>query len=339
MAERPEPYVRRDPGDVIRSGDWNELQVQAREEVHGHRHTGGADGLKIPRGGIVANAIDGSLIDPQAHVVLDSLTINKELKVNGNAVLGDIADLQGRFKKLEAEKLNRAGDSVTGALNIAKELTVTGKIEAGNSELYFTNTKHNHTGFGNTEGYAAIENAENYGALMILGRATNPSGKLKRVVQLWDFLQVKGDLEVSGSIIRRIAVATGLGPNDGTDSGQIKSRVLDFTKVHTDTAIRILYCDNFRVYTHAKAGRWEIRVNGAAPPGGMICQDKYSATSTGIVTNQHELGCILGYATGLPAGKHQIQVWVSTTPGYTSCDCYTGWKNSRWTIEAEEVRI
>lgn len=91
MAERPEPYIRRDPGDVIRSGDWNELQVQAREEVHVHRHTGGVDGLKIPRDGIEAKAIDGSLIDPAAAVVLKKLNVSTELKVDAKSLLVDLA--------------------------------------------------------------------------------------------------------------------------------------------------------------------------------------------------------------------------------------------------------
>ena len=274
MAERPEPYVRRDPGDVIRSGDWNELQIKTREEVHAHRHSG-ADGLKIPRDGIEANAINGELIDPAAKVELDSLTVNQELKVNGKAILSEVDDLLTKFKALETEKINRAGDTIAGALNIEKELTVKGKIEAG-------------------------------------------------------------DLEVTGTMIRKVAVATGLGPGDGTDNGQIKSRVLKFNKFHADTAIRILYCDNFRLNGSGTATIWEIRVNGAAPPGGKISQAKYSG---GIALNQHEPGTILGYATGLASGTHEIQIWVGPVPGHALSDAHTGWPSSRWTIEAEEVRI
>ena len=33
MADRPNPYVPKAPGDIIYSGDWNELQIQAREEL------------------------------------------------------------------------------------------------------------------------------------------------------------------------------------------------------------------------------------------------------------------------------------------------------------------
>src|SRR5262249_6869815 len=56
---------------------------------------------------------------------------------------------------------------------------------------------HNATGFGNTAGYAAIENSVNYGTLMILGRAGTPVG---RRVDVWDYLQVNGNLQVTGQI-------------------------------------------------------------------------------------------------------------------------------------------
>lgn len=73
-----------------------------------------------------------------------------------------------------------------------------GAIYAGNSDLYFTRTDHDHTGIGNTKGYAAIENAKNYDALMILGRAGTSKG---RYVRLWDYLQVNGGLDVTGEVI------------------------------------------------------------------------------------------------------------------------------------------
>lgn len=68
-----------------------------------------------------------------------------------------------------------------------------GALYCGNSDIYFTHTNHNHSAIGNTEGYAAIENAKNYDALMILGRAGTDKG---RKVRLWDYLQVNGQMEV-----------------------------------------------------------------------------------------------------------------------------------------------
>ena len=71
-----------------------------------------------------------------------------------------------------------------------------GSLTIGGSDVYFTDPNHNHTGIGNALNHAAIENAVNYDALMILGRST-PG---RRVVKLWDYLEVNGDLVVTGRI-------------------------------------------------------------------------------------------------------------------------------------------
>ena len=130
MADRPDPYVRKDPNDIIRSGDWNELQVQTREDILKHTHTGKNDGRLIP----------GKAIDPTAEVSVKTLTtsgnltVGGELKVNGKALLGDIADLLATVKGLQDEKLNRAGDTVNGNLSIQKGLLVGGNVGIGTSE-------------------------------------------------------------------------------------------------------------------------------------------------------------------------------------------------------------
>ncbi|WP_424097829.1 hypothetical protein [Moorena producens] len=77
------------------------------------------------------------------------------------------------------------------------KLDVRGDIRAGNSDIYFTNTNHNHTGIGNKSGWAAIENAANFGALMIMGRAGTSKG---RYVRLWDYLQVNGGMDITGNV-------------------------------------------------------------------------------------------------------------------------------------------
>ena len=102
----------------------------------------------------------------------------------------------------DAMTITPAPDALnTGAVGIGTpapqgKLDVRGAIRAGNSDIYFTRTDHNHTGIGNQAGFAAIENAANYNALMILGRAGTPRG---RSVRLWDFLEVNGDLDVTGA--------------------------------------------------------------------------------------------------------------------------------------------
>jgi hypothetical protein len=118
-----EPYVSKQPGDIIRAGDWNDMQSKARDEIRGHTHTGDGDGRRIPRTGIEPKAIDGGLIDPGADVTVKSLTTT-DLKVNGKAILGDIADLLSTVKGLNNDKLNRAGDTIKGSLTVQQDLTV-----------------------------------------------------------------------------------------------------------------------------------------------------------------------------------------------------------------------
>ena len=147
-------------------------------------------------------------------------------------------------------------------------------------------------------------------------------------------------LEVAGDFIRKIAMKTGLGPEDTTDNGQIVSRVLAFTKRYAATAIRIFYCDTLRVLGNDVAARWEIRIDGKTVPGGALIADKYSGSANQSWINHHDPTTILGYATGVTAGDHEIQIWVGPVPAGTSlADAHTGWSSSRWTIEAQEVWI
>ncbi|HEY9605870.1 MAG TPA: hypothetical protein V6C85_29965 [Allocoleopsis sp.] len=174
-----------------------------------------------------------------------SLTVQNNLNVAGNISIGGLTiqtissgtpptntlQVNGRVKATAFEGngatldgvVKKVGDTITGPLTVQNNLTVTGNvgigttepqgkldvrgaIHAGNSDIYFTKTDHNHTGIGNTIGFAAIENVASYGALMILGRSTPPSGR--RIVKLWDYLQVNGDLDVTGNINGKL---TGIG--------------------------------------------------------------------------------------------------------------------------------
>jgi microcystin-dependent protein len=101
-------------------------------------------------------------------------------------------------------------------LEVSGNLTVSGAITAGGSDIYFTQTDHTHTGFGNTAGYAAIENSSNHNALMILGRAGTAQG---RCVKLWDYLEVIGNLKVTGTITGNI------------DATNVNSGVLNIARI------------------------------------------------------------------------------------------------------------
>src|SRR5204862_6232715 len=63
----------------------------------------------------------------------------------------------------------RIGNSERAVIDTTGHFTIThGSLTVGGSDIYFTETTHTHTGIGNAVGNAAIENAANYGALMIL---------------------------------------------------------------------------------------------------------------------------------------------------------------------------
>jgi hypothetical protein len=144
MADRPNAYVHKNLGDIIRSDDWNELQIQAREEIYTHRHTGKDDGTQIPREGIAANAIDGSLVDPAAKITVDSLTTTGNLSVTGTMMLGDITDLLDKIKKLDKDKLGVSDGSYLGTFRVRDDLLIGGKIAVGASlplaKLHVVNT-------------------------------------------------------------------------------------------------------------------------------------------------------------------------------------------------------
>jgi hypothetical protein len=67
--------------------------------------------------------------------------------------------------------------------------------------MYFTKTDFNHNGWGDQPGCATIENAANYGALMLLGRnVSGPGQPLNRVVKVWDYLEVNGRFQTNGDV-------------------------------------------------------------------------------------------------------------------------------------------
>lgn len=101
----------------------------------------------------------------------------------GGLLFGMHSDRHFYFGDTVGNKYVMNIDATTG------DVAIKGAIYAQNSDTYFTNTEHNHTAIGNTAGYAAIENAKNFDALMILGRAGTAQG---RKVRLWDYLEVVG---------------------------------------------------------------------------------------------------------------------------------------------------
>lgn len=150
--------------------------------------------------------------------------------------------------------------------------------------------------------------------------------------------EVMTGIKSDGSLIcraNRKAFATGNGPADPSDSGVINSRLLIFNKTKTDTVIRISYTDNLRVYSAgSSACRWEIKVDGLSCPGQPLTYDYYQNLAH---ENIHRSRTVVGYCKGISAGNRNIQIYVSGVPAVTHGDCDTGWNNSTWVIETEEI--
>lgn len=101
---------------------------------------------------------------------------------NGTTFLNSPVSIQFRIGNADKMVLGNDGS-----------LRINGSCYAGNSDIYFSRTDHNHSGIGNGPGMAAIENAANFNCLMILGRTTGkPGAPLDRKVELWDSLKVNG---------------------------------------------------------------------------------------------------------------------------------------------------
>jgi hypothetical protein len=134
---------------------------------------------------------------------------------------------------------------------------------------------------------------------------------------------------------RTIQRSTGLGPDDSTDSGLIASRVLLVTKARADTALRIQYTDNLRVFGSIAACQWEILVDEASCPGGALVYNYYAYSNDNTFRNRS----VVGYCEGLSAGPHTIQIHVDDGIGevFDGSDCATGFFDDRWVLESEEV--
>ena len=169
-------------------------------------------------------------------------------------------------------------------------------------------------------------------------------------------LRVEGDLEVGGglTIFRPLlakggqtrgnlwhTTGRGLGRvKDGAKFGRIESRTLKVNKQHPDTVLRILYSDNIGVDGTRRGAYWEIRIDGSPLP--LESPIKMGVYQMDRVDSLFTHASIVGYTQQLPPKIYEIQVWVVSSPpnppwSYEPLAVRTGWKESTWCLEAEEV--
>lgn len=130
---------------------------------------------------------------------------------------------------------------------------------------------------------------------------------------------------------------SGAGP-DGRSSGVVNGRTLKFKKLYKDSRLRLFYSDNLRSYSGSYAScRWTIRVDGQACKSGNIAGDVYVHP----YDNPLRPRSFAGYCDDVSVGEHTVDVFIGTTPGYSSCGGHTGWTGSgggaHYLLEAEEI--
>jgi hypothetical protein len=200
-----------------------------------------------------------------------------------------------------------------------------------------------------SETYAAV--AVNAGIFnVLLGSVTPlPVGTLFTGAQLWLETSVDGTPLLPRRPIVSVAYAILAGQveprmipraqgylGDNTDNGALATRTLTLTKRYPATGVRVAWSDNFRVMPNNRACRWEVLFNGSPCPNpGPIAIDMYEGNTN---SNRHDPASMFGTCYGLPAGTVQVTTRVGPSPGYPVSDCYTGWNNQLWSLEAEEVQ-
>jgi cytoskeletal protein CcmA (bactofilin family) len=185
--------------------------------------------------------LEGPLTVAGASTLSGAVSINNALTVSG--------------------ELTTSGRVTVGRVDGSTELVVRGALQAARSDIYFTDINHQHTGFGNTDGYAAIENAISpYNALMILGRKTAGG----RIVKLWDILEVNGKLDVNNGNLNVLGNSAEAGNltvgRNLTVSGSIESR----TNLKVDGSVTIGSSSTNPAggSPEINLGQWIFRVNG-----------------------------------------------------------------------------
>jgi len=138
------------------------------------------------------------------------------------------------------------------------------------------------------------------------------------------------NFQVGGEFIRKIARFQGLYQHDGRQHGQLSGRRLFINKLRSDTALKVTWTDNFRIYISGGWCHWEVLFNHRGCPGTRLLYAKYTAGA--YYTNHHEPGTLTGVCKGLPAGRTEVTTSVYRYGGY----CWTGWYTLSH-LEVEEV--
>lgn len=185
------------------------------------------------------------------------------------------------------------GGVLPGALTVAGPLTASGGFYAASSDIYFTETNHNHSGYGNAPGFAAIENSANYNTLMILGRTTMP---FKRRVSVWDELNVNGSLNVvGGPLVVQQAHTIKIGVSEGGAYGN--DGIRGEPNLWLDAASTVFIKSGFQARGMDIAERFKV-LEGIEPGEVVVMGDRKETAER--CTRAYDTR-VIGIASGDPA--------------------------------------
>jgi hypothetical protein len=107
------PYFPAKPGEPILAQTWNDLQIQIREHIHNHAHTGAAEG----------RLLTGASVDPSSTLSVKQLDTSLKLTVRSVDVFETLSALGKRADRLDAEKLPLTGGTLAGPLTVKGAVT------------------------------------------------------------------------------------------------------------------------------------------------------------------------------------------------------------------------
>ena len=111
-----------------------------------------------------------------------------------------------------------------------------------------------------------------------------------------------------------------------------------FNKLHDNTALRVSFQGNVRVYGHNQCNRWYFKFNGnecsdPLPIDSIVHNNNWVAGSSADIFRHHSFE---GYCENLARGIVGVELWVGKCSGERLGDAYTGY-NSVSRIMIEEV--
>jgi hypothetical protein len=241
---RPTPYIARQRGDLIQAEEWNEIQIQAREDIQSHNHTGGEKGVQIASDGIAAVSITSAHIAAAAinteHLQNNAVTAAKiapaaitNVHVAPTAAIAEskiVFETAGHNhdgisgKKISYRNLDQLPSTFPPATHQhrGEELTIGNLHIGGNLQVGQSGSFTGHLGIGTTEPKAPLEvNSGDANTAAVVGLSTPNAA---------DFIAISGgraDHPHPHIVWRRGALRLGVAGNFGGQDFSEKLRITE----------------------------------------------------------------------------------------------------------------